>query len=733
VTAAASAANTPAPRPGPRLTLSTQIVIGLALGIAVGLFFGEPAAVLQPLADIYIRLIQMTVLPYLVVTLVVGLGELEPAQARRLGVYGLGAMLVVAAMAMAVIGAMPLAFPPQENAFFFSHALVEPRRALGLIDVYVPSNPFNALANSVIPAVVLFSSAVGLALIGLDNKQDLLGGLRTLEKAIVRITNFVIRTTPFGVFAIAAVTAGTMDVATLQRLEAYFAAFVVASLLLAFVLLPLLVTAFTPFTYRQVVGVAKDALLTAFVAQSVFIVLPILVERIEALLEQQRLQTPEAVSTVRVLVPMAFIVPNAGRLLTLLFVLYGAWLAGSPLPPADYGSLFGAGFFAYFAKAQVALPFLMDLVGVPHDFFQLYIPTTIVTGKFDSMVSAMSLIAVALCGAAASTGRLQLTPARVLILAGTTAAVLLAAVGATRLLLASTIDTTYRKAELLTSMHLPRGTIAAMVRDDGVEPDPSPLPALERIRARGSLRVGFVPDRLPFTFVNARQELVGLDVELAGRLAVDIGVPTVEFVPARRSTLTQLLAERRVDVVMNFPYLRGALSAVRLSAPYFDADVGFVVRDARRHDFASLEAIRRRGRLTLGLPVRDASLEQGLREYLRGIEVRFEDLGSPYEFLVGWRDDVDAFVTLAASGAAWSLLYPEYSVVVPQPPPAALPVAVGMRRDDRDLHAFVDNWLVIERSSGTLQGAYDYWVLGKGAETTRRRWSILHDLLGWRK
>jgi len=56
-----------------------------------------------------------------------------------------------------------------------------------------------------------------------------------------------------------------------------------------------------------------------------------------------------------------------------------------------------------------------------------------------------------------------------------------------------------------------------------------------------------------------------------------------------------------------------------------------------------------------------------------------------------------------------------------------------MRRDDRDLHAFVDNWLVIERSSGTLQGAYDYWVLGKGAETTRRRWSILHDLLGWRK
>ncbi len=473
MTVASSPMQPPAAQRSRQLSLSTQILIGLALGLAVGLFFGEPAAVLQPLADIYIRLIQMTVLPYLVVTLVVGLGELEPEQARKLGLYGLSAMLIVAASAMVVVGAMPFAFPSQQNAFFFSHSLVEPRQPLGLIDVYVPSNPFNALANSIIPAVVLFSSAVGLALIGLENKQSLLAGLRTLEGAIVRITNFVIRTTPFGVFAIAAVTAGTMDIGTLQRLEAYFAAFVVASLLLAFVILPMIVMILTPFSYRQVVGVAKDALLTAFIAQSVFIVLPILVERIEALLERQGMRTPETVSTVRVLVPISFIVPNAGRLLTLLFVPYGAWLAGSALAPADYAGLFGAGFFAYFAKAQVALPFLMDLVGVPHDLFQLYIPTTIVTGKFDSMVATMSLIVVALCGAAASAGYLRLTLVRVLVLAGLVAVSLLIAVGATRLLLASTIDTTYRKDKVLTGMHLRRSSVPVVVHDGIVEPDGS--------------------------------------------------------------------------------------------------------------------------------------------------------------------------------------------------------------------------------------------------------------------
>jgi len=69
----------------PRWSLSVRILVGLALGVLAGLFFGEPAAVLQPVADIYIRLMQMTVLPYLVLTLVAGLGQLDPAAARRLG------------------------------------------------------------------------------------------------------------------------------------------------------------------------------------------------------------------------------------------------------------------------------------------------------------------------------------------------------------------------------------------------------------------------------------------------------------------------------------------------------------------------------------------------------------------------------------------------------------------------------------------------------------------------
>ena len=97
-----------APQPAPPKVKrpSLRILAGLLAGVAVGLFFGEGAAVLQPVADLYIRGMQMTVLPYLVLTLVGGMGQLEPATARRLGLRAaalLGLLIVLACAVLSLI------------------------------------------------------------------------------------------------------------------------------------------------------------------------------------------------------------------------------------------------------------------------------------------------------------------------------------------------------------------------------------------------------------------------------------------------------------------------------------------------------------------------------------------------------------------------------------------------------------------------------------------------------
>ena len=142
-------------------SLSAKIAIGVGAGIALGLLIGDRAAFLQVAADAYIRLLQMSVLPYVTVSIVSGLGALDAAHARLLGKRA-GAVIVLLWMfALAAVLLFPLTFPPNQSASFFSTSLLQEREPFDFLNLYIPTNPFNALANSVVPAVVLFSMVVG--------------------------------------------------------------------------------------------------------------------------------------------------------------------------------------------------------------------------------------------------------------------------------------------------------------------------------------------------------------------------------------------------------------------------------------------------------------------------------------------------------------------------------------------------------------------------------------------
>ena len=146
-------------------------------------------------------------------------------------------------------------------ASFFSTSLIEQRPAFNFLGLYIPSNPFYSLSNNVVPAVVVFSFALGAALIALKDKEVLLKSLSALVGGLGHITNFLIKFAPFGVFAIIASATGTMSFSELERLQVYMVTYMVASLLLTFWILPALVTSLTPLKYKDlIVGPARTAL-----------------------------------------------------------------------------------------------------------------------------------------------------------------------------------------------------------------------------------------------------------------------------------------------------------------------------------------------------------------------------------------------------------------------------------------------------------------------------------------
>jgi Na+/H+-dicarboxylate symporter len=69
-------------------SLSVQVFISMGLGILAGIFFGEIIKPLQIFGQIFISLLQMTVLPYILVSLIAGIGKLSYAEMRLLTIQG---------------------------------------------------------------------------------------------------------------------------------------------------------------------------------------------------------------------------------------------------------------------------------------------------------------------------------------------------------------------------------------------------------------------------------------------------------------------------------------------------------------------------------------------------------------------------------------------------------------------------------------------------------------------
>lgn len=708
---------------------SRQILIGLLAGVATGLFLGEYAAGLGILAEAYIKLLQMTVLPYVVVSIVSGLGALTFGHARLLALRTGAVLLLLWALGLVLVFLFPLMFPSIETASFFSTTLLEPPRAFDFVDLYIPANPFHSLANAVVPAVVLFSIMMGVALIGTPGKEKVLEVLEVLRRMVSRVTTFVVRLTPIGLFAIAATTVGTLTVEQWAQLQVYLLAYAAMALVGALWLVPGLIAVLTPVPYRRVLAVTRDALVTAFVTAELFVVLPILSEAAKTLVREYGLDE-RAAEAPDVIVPASFNFPHVGKVMSLSFVLFGGWYSGAPLPPSAWPQLATAGILTLFGNVNAAVPFLLDLFRVPADTFQLFVATSVINARFGTLLAAMHTVAMAVIGTWAMAGAWRVERKRLIAYATTSVLLLAATIGGVRGLVAWLAPPAFEGRRIVYGRDLLRQTAGDTVRYDTPPAPPAAAPgeaALDRIRRLGVLRVGYVDDNLPFTYVNDRGALVGFDADMAQALAQELGV-RLAFVRVTPASYAAAVDDGTVDLVMSgIVVTTGSAADSVFSTPYLDETVAFIVPDHARGRFASWEALGQIPNLRLGVGNQPYFIAQVKRRLPRAEVVPFPDAEA---LIAAVGTTVDASVMTAERGSAWTLVEPRLAVVVPFPDLVKVPLAYPMT-PDVSLARFVDAWIDLKRKDGTIQAIYDYWFLGKHVTAARPRWSVIRNVLHW--
>ncbi|MFV2003032.1 MAG: transporter substrate-binding domain-containing protein, partial [Paracoccaceae bacterium] len=479
--------------------------------------------------------------------------------------------------------------------------------------------------------------------------------------------------------------------------------------------------------YSDVLRCARTAMITAFAVGTVLVVLPLIAEECKKLMSKFKLAGTETDSAVDVLAPTAYTLPTAGTPVSLAFILFVAWFNGEPLGLDQYPAVAALGVSSSFGGMNLAIPFLLDFLRLPSDYFGLFILGTVVTTNLWTALAAMHGVVLSLLAACAMAGRLNWLN---LVLTGA-ASILLAAVlfwvvgfAFTGILPQENVG-----EQRLLAMQLTGEQVAVTEMADTA---PLPVEARQRkrlavIRERGRLRVGVNADRLPFVYRNDRGKLVGLDMELVHALARDLGV-SLELVKVTWGDVDEGLNSGRIDLAIGGIAItpKRALNTT-FTRSYVDETPGFLIRDEDRGNFTDLEGIMQLPSLKVG--IMPNYFQRQIQRNLPNAE--FVVVDSLMPFLRGEAMGVDAIVISAQMGSAWTLIYPDFTAVVPDGMKVTVPVGFAMPDEQLEYLSYLNNWLGVNIKTGMVANLYRHWVLGKTILERPPRWSIIRDVLHW--
>ena len=229
-------------------------------------------------------------------------------------------------------------------------------------------------------------------------------------------------------------------------------------------------------------------------------------------------------------------------------------------------------------------------------------------------------------------------------------------------------------------------------------------------------------------FFNVEDEVVGFDSEMAHRFAERLDV-SLEFVPLRLQT--DDLTSGYCDVVFNSVTIDPTRTVWAIHTNPFDVfTLAFVVPNRRREGFATWDDIADQGEITIALPLFQQLQGEVSKRLPQASAVRFSSLEEQRQYFEADGEGAAGLLDAAEEGAAWTVLYPQFAVVVPRPV-VQIPVAYLVAPENPSLLRAMNEWLLIEKAAGSINEVHDYWIQGNTDRVKPPRWSLVRDVLGW--
>ena len=279
-----------------RLSMGWQIMIGLALGIICGLIFYQnkgAITVMQSLGTIFIRLIQMIVMPIVVSCLTVGIANI--GDIRKLGRIGGKTLIYFEVLTtIALILGIVMANITHPGSFIDIHKLhatdisqymstaKSAEHSSGfwpLILSIIPTNIFKSMSDGDMMPVILFSVLFGLGIAAVGEKAKILiNVLNAVSEVMFKVTNWVMKFAPIGIFGLIGMTIAEMGISALLPLGLFILIAYVTMLIFIIVVLGITAHIFH-LRYWKTMRAILDEIVLAFTTASSEVTLPRLMKK----------------------------------------------------------------------------------------------------------------------------------------------------------------------------------------------------------------------------------------------------------------------------------------------------------------------------------------------------------------------------------------------------------------------------------------------------------------------
>ncbi|CAI2551558.1 Proton/sodium-glutamate symport protein [Apilactobacillus kunkeei] len=273
-----------------KITLGWQIFIGLILGIILGLVFYKNATAItamQSIGTMFIRLIQMIVVPIVVSCLTVGIANI--GDIHKLGRIGGKTILYFEIMTtIAIVLGLVVGNVFHPGDFINVHSLhatditqymttaktANHTGIWGTLINLIPVNVFNSIASGDMMPIIVFSVFFGLGTAAVGEKGKIIVDfLNSVSQVMFKITGWIMKLSPIGVCALIGVTLAELGVSALAPLS-YFVLLTYLTMMVFVLVVMGLAARIFGFKITDLLKVVKEEAILAFSTASSEAALP---------------------------------------------------------------------------------------------------------------------------------------------------------------------------------------------------------------------------------------------------------------------------------------------------------------------------------------------------------------------------------------------------------------------------------------------------------------------------